>query len=891
VRLSSGSVLGHYLVGDLIGKGGMGEVYRARDATLGRDVAIKVLPEIVSQDIERLRRFEREARLLAQLNHPHIATIHGLEESEGRRFLVMELVLGETLAERISRGPIPVDEALPLFIQVAEGLDAAHEKGILHRDLKPANVKITPDGQVKILDFGLARVLSAGEDVSAELSQSPTWTRGGDSEAIEGTASYMSPEQARGRPVDERTDVWAFGCCLFEALTGRKAFDGETVTDVLAAIVHKEPDVAALPAATPAPVRRLIERCLRKEPRRRLRDAADIRIELEEASGPQPIGVLTKPTRTRGSYLGYVLVAGVAALLASLTRGIVPEPEVAPVRLTIATKHRAVDVGRTSGNIFAVSPDGSSLIYAGIEGGTSHVYRRALDEFEPRQIPDTEGARYPFYFTNGLSIGFISRERLMTMPLTSGSTAVEEREFGQEWDWGMSGGPDGDIVLGSASGGLLRLSGKAGQGTRLTDRRSDRGELAHANPHHLPDGRGLLFTVATRGGSRIAFLSFGSGEWHLLDDAGTGGSPRYVDPGYLVFARASGQGTDLLAARFDPVRGQLESAPAVVVRGIEGGAVNGRDYGYYDVAHSGTLAYLAAGTAHERSLVWVDASGRLTEVTERRRNYEYPRISPRGDRIAVTVHSAEHDVWIHEVGRDALTRMTTAGANGHPVWTPDGSYIFHTFDQASGQRDIYRKKSDGTGESEPVGFGEDREWPSDFTPDGRTLVYYENDVKSLADIWVSESGGSPRPLIQTPFNEYWPRLSPDGRFLSYSSDESGRDEVYVQPFPEVNRRWLVSTNGGREALWSRDGKTIFYREDDKMMSVAVETAPDFSAASPKVLFENPAYHRNFTSGEFNYDVAPDGRFLMIRREDALVDLHVNVVLNWTEELKRLVARE
>jgi Tol biopolymer transport system component len=317
--------------------------------------------------------------------------------------------------------------------------------------------------------------------------------------------------------------------------------------------------------------------------------------------------------------------------------------------------------------------------------------------------------------------------------------------------------------------------------------------------------------------------------------------------------------------------------------------LNGRDYGYYDVAQSGTLAYLAAGSARERSLVWVDASGRVTEVTERRRNYEYPRISPRGDRIAVTVHSVEHDVWVHEIGRDTLTRMTTAGANGHPVWTPDGSYILYTFDQASGQRDIYRKKSDGTGESEPVGFAEDREWPSDFTPDGRSLVYYENAPKTQADICVSESGGSPRPLIQTSFNEYWPRLSPDGRFLSYSSDESGRDEIYVQPFPEVDRRWLVSANGGREALWSRDGKAIFYREDDKVMSVAVETRPEFAAKSPKLLFENAAFHRNLTGGEFNYDVAPDGRFLMIRREDALAELQLNVVLNWTEELKRLVA--
>jgi len=887
VPLSTGLILGHYVVADPIGKGGMGEVYRARDTKLGRDVAIKVLPEIVSQDIERLRRFEREARLLAQLNHTNIATIHGLEESEGRRFLVMELVAGETMAERVSRGPIPVDEALPLFIQIAEGLDAAHEKGILHRDLKPANVKITPDGKVKILDFGLAKALSPAEDVSAEMSQSPTWTRGADSGAIEGTASYMSPEQARGKAVDKRTDVWAFGCCLYEALTGRKAFEGETVTDVLAAIVHKEPDVAALPATTPALVRQLILQCLRKEPRRRFRDVADIRIELEEAASSHP-GEAPAPAATkRGGVLGYVAVAAAAAFLAMLLARLVPGPETPAVRLTLATRHRAVDLGRTTGSVFALSPDGRSLVYAGSDGGTSHLHVRALDDFEPKRLPGTEGARFPFFSTNGPWVGFVSGERLAKIPLDgSGPTVIKEGESVGK-DWGMSGGPDGDIVLGTAQGGLLRLSGNGGQATRLTELRSERGELTHANPHHLPDGRGLLFTVATRGGSRVAFLSLESGDWHILEEAGIGGSPKYVDPGYIVFARVTGQGADLLGARFDPVGGTLESAPTVLVQGVEGATLTGLDYGYFDIAESGTLAYLAARSTNERSLVWVDAGGRVSEVTERRFNYEYPRISPRGDRIAVTVHSVAHDVWVHEIGRDALTRMTTEATNGHPIWTPDGSYILHTSDLESGGRDIYRKKSDGTGESEAFISGENRSWPGDFTPDGRVLVFRESDTKTQADIWVSEIGSSPKPLIQTSFNEYWPRLSPDGRFLSYTSDESGRDEVYVQPFPAVDRRWLVSANGGREALWSRDGREIFYREDDKMMSVAVETLPEFAARSPRLLFESAAFHRNLT-GEFNYDVAPDGRFLMIRRDDALVDLQVNVVLNWTQELKRLV---
>jgi len=889
VPLSTGLILGHYVVADPIGKGGMGEVYRARDTKLGRDVAIKVLPEIVSQDIERLRRFEREARLLAQLNHTNIATIHGLEESEGRRFLVMELVAGETMAERVSRGPIPVDEALPLFIQIAEGLDAAHEKGILHRDLKPANVKITPDGKVKILDFGLAKALSPTEEVSAEMSQSPTWTRGADSGAIEGTASYMSPEQARGKAVDRRTDVWAFGCCLYEVLAGRKAFEGETVTDVLAAIVHKEPDPAALPAATPPLVRQLILRCLRKEPRRRFRDVADIRIELEEAVASHPGDAPAPAASKRGGVLGYLAVAVAAALLAMLLARLVPVPETPLVRLTLATRHRAVDLGRTTGSVFALSPDGRSLVYAGSDGGTSHLYVRALDDFEPKRLPGTEGARYPFFSTNGPWVGFVSGERLGKIPLDGSGPTMVEKSVGH--DWGMSWGPDGDIVLGAAQGGLLRLSGNGGQATPLTQPRSDRGELTHASPHHLPNGRGLVFTVATRGGSRVAFLSLGSGDWHILEDAGIGGSPKYVDPGYIVFARVTGQGADLLGARFDAIGGRLESVPTVLVRGVEGATVTGLDYGYFDIAESGTLAYLAAGSTHERSLVWVDAGGRVSEVTERRRNYEFPRISPRGDRIAVTVHSEEHDVWVHEIGRDALTRMTTEGNNSHPIWTPDGNYILHPSNREGGRQEIHRKKSDGTGESEAFLPAENRRRPGDFTSDGRVLVFWESDTKTQADIWVGEVGSSPRPLIQTSFNEYWPRLSPDGRFLSYTSDESGRDEVYVQPFPAVDRRWLVSTNGGREALWSRDGREIFYREDDKMMSVAVDTLPEFAARSPQLLFENAAFHRNLASGEFNYDVAPDGRFLMIRRDDALDELQINVVLNWTQELKRLVTAE
>lgn len=497
---------------------GQGEVYRARDTKLGRDVAIKVLPEIVSQDIERLRRFEREARLLAQLNHTNIATIHGLEESEGRRLLVMELVAGETMAERVSRGPIPVDEALPLFIQIAEGLDAAHEKGILHRDLKPANVKITPDNKVKILDFGLAKALSPAEDVSAEMSQSPTWTKGADSGAIEGTASYMSPEQARGKTVDKRTDVWAFGCCLYEALAGRKAFEGETVTDVLAAIVHKEPDGAALPAATPALVRQLILRCLRKEPRRRFRDVADIRIELEEAATSHPGEAPASTASKRGGVLGYVAVAAVATLLAMLLPGLVPGPKTPPVRLTLATRHRAVDLGRTTGSVFALSPDGRSLVYAGSDGRTSHLYVRALDDFEPKRLPGTEGARYPFFSTKGPWVGFVSGERLGKISLDGSGPTMVEQSVGMEW--GISGGPR----RGHRSGHAPRRSSTL-ERKRRTGESSDRAPVGQRRAHAREPSpssrraRALVHGSDPRGGARGVSLS---GERRLAHPRGGG---------------------------------------------------------------------------------------------------------------------------------------------------------------------------------------------------------------------------------------------------------------------------------------------------------------------------------------------------------------------------------
>jgi serine/threonine-protein kinase len=890
----------------------MGEVYRARDTKLGRDVAIKVLPEVFAENKERLARFEREARLLASLNHPNIGAIHELEESDGVHFLVLEFVPGETLAERIKRGQIPLEEALPLFKQIAEGLEAAHEKGVIHRDLKPANIKVTPEGKVKVLDFGLAKAL-AGEAVVQDLSQSPTLTR----EATElgvllGTAPYMSPEQARGKEVDKKTDIWAFGCCLYEALTGKTAFLGETVTDTIAKIVEREPDWEAIPATNPALVRSLLRRCLHKDTSCRLHDIADARIEIEEAANePVAVGDVRFPTTGLSrKALTYALVA--LAALAALAVGVavwyLKPPAPRPVTKVLAGVEPAEWLGTThpgtvwtseglSRTAMAFSPDGRHLVYgAGDTEGLHRLYLRPMDESEAVPIPGTEAAVGPFFSPSGQWIGFWADGNLMKVPIDGGppvSLCDAGRAFGASW------GPNDTIVFGQQTGGILQVSAGGGAPEAITTLAE--GEWSHRLPHILPDGESILFTVM-KGDRRwyetkIMAKSMETGEQKVLVE--NGADARYAPTGHLVFARL---GT-LMAVSFDAARLEVTGGPVGVIAGVKqavnvrGGTARDTGAAQFNFSASGSLAYVPGGIFPdvEKSLVWVDREGAAEPLRAPLAPYVYPRLAPDGKRVAVGTLSLEMDIWVHDISREASTRLTLEkGRDSSPVWTPDGTRITFNSDR-TGRSNIYWIPADGSGSVERLTTVEPS-YPASWSPDGQVLAFLHLASEGNYDIWVLPLEGEPRPFIQSPFNETHPTFSPDGHWLAYRSLKSGRSEVYVTPFPGPGPEHQISTDFGRDPAWAPDGRELFYiithgDRSRSMMAVDITTDPTFTAGRPRELFREKYVS---TSRLRNYDVTPDGRrFLMVQDvsppEEVVTELHV--VLNWFEELKRLVPTE
>ena len=879
MSLSTGHTLAHYEILEPIGKGGMGEVYRARDTKLGRDVAIKVLPEEFLQDEERLERFEREARILAQLNHANIATLHGLEESDGQQFLVMELVEGETLAERIAKGPIPVDEAVPLFIQIAEGLEAAHEKGIIHRDLKPANIKIGPDGEVKILDFGLAKVFATDVDVSVATSQSPTLTKGTALGAIMGTAAYMSPEQARAKTFDRRADIWAFGVCFFEALTGKRPFVGDIPMDALASVISAEPDWTELDRRAPVHLRALVHRCLRKNARQRLRDIGDARLEMEEA----PERAVAEAPRIRNLTLyaaglaAFCLVAGLLLggrlrpddVERSVKRVVVPLPP--DVRFALANRE------------IKISPDGTRLVFIGVDQGASehHLFLRRMDERDARPVPGTEGAFQPFFSPDGEWLGFHSDKKLMKVPVGGGPAmhlCLQSEPLGASW------GDDGFIYFAETDSGerngIYRIPEAGGTPERVTVPDQASGEVAHWWPEILPGGRAILFRPQP--GSGISAVSFQNG--NRREVIAKGNAPRYAPTGHLLYH----SGLVDYAIPFDLVR--LETSGANVPLTEIAGS--------FDVSATGTLAYAIRSTTILRSgeLVWVNRDGQQQLVTEGRRGYQPdPRIAPDSRRIAVTSAPEGEipvDIWTLDVERDVFSRITiSTGTNAavRPVWSGDGSRIFFASNR-NGPFEIFAKSSDGTGEETQVTFGAQR-LPASVSADGSLLFYRERGVDSDLNIGVLrlDVESAPELIFDSKFNETAATLSPDGKWLAYVSDESGQLEVYVVSFPELGQRQQVSRDGGAEPLWAPNGGELFYRRSDSMMAVPVLLGARFDAGAPVELFSGP-FQRGGARSTNTYDVSPDGRrFLMIREpEDSATEDQIHLVFNWFEELKRLV---
>jgi len=899
--LVAGARLGPYEIVVPIGAGGMGEVYRARDTKLNRDVAIKVLPDLFANDSERLARFQREAQVLASLNHPNIAHIHGLEDSDGVHALVMELVEGEDLAQRLGRGAIALDEALPIARQVAEALEAAHEHGIIHRDLKPANIKLRPDGTVKVLDFGLAKAMEPAGTAS-NASYSPTLTTPAmmtGAGVILGTAAYMSPEQARGKVVDKRADIWAYGCVLFEMLTGQRAFEGESISDVLASVLKTEPNWRALPAGTPAALRRLVGRCLEKDPRRRLQAIGEARVQIEDllTGAPEPVTApaapLSTPLWARVALAGVAAVvvgAAVAATGSWLARPVAPRV----TRTNIAATGPASLTINGMDRDLVISPDGSRVVYVGNNG--TQLFVRALDALESVAIA-TGQIREPFVSPDSQSVGFVDGLNTLKKVAISGGpsiqlTTLDGAPQGATWL------PDDTIIFATnnPSTGLQRVSANGGTPAVVTRPDHHRDEADHLWPGVLPGGRVVLFTITAQTGgldnASIAALDLRTQTSTILVRGGL--DAHYVESGHLVYVAA---GT-LRAVPFDLSRlAVLGPAVPVVPRLVttRSGA------GEFGVARDGTLVYVdvTAGSqsARARTLVWVDRTGKEERIAAQTRSYEAPRISPDGKQLALAITDQQSDIWVWDLVRADLRRLTfDPGVDTFPVWTPDGHRIVFS-SQSGGALNLWWKAANETGPPEQLTTSANNQWPTSVSSDGKQIVLTELTPTMNRDLMLLTLDGSRRvtPLLQTSFDEQHGMISPDGHWLAYESNSSGQSEVWVRPFPNTSvAQYQISTSGGTRPVWAHNGKELFFMGvDSTLMGVPVEaTATKWNAGTPTKLLES-RYYTGGGNPNRAYDVSADGRrFLMIKAasaDPATVPPNIIVVLHFDEELKRLAA--
>jgi serine/threonine-protein kinase len=920
LALTPGTRLGVYEVTAQIGEGGMGQVYRATDTRLKRQVAIKILPPSLAADHHRLARFQREAEVLASLNHPNIAAIYGVEEGGGMTALVMELVEGDDLSQRIARGAIPPDEALPIAKQIADALEAAHEQGIIHRDLKPANIKVRSDGTVKVLDFGLAKAMEPAGAMPAGASMSPTITTPAMTQAgmILGTAAYMSPEQARGRIVDRRADIWAFGAVLFEMVTGTRAFNGDDVQDTFIAIMRDEPEWARLPATLSPAIGTYLKRCLQKDLKQRVQAIGDVRLALEgafETAGPQAAGPATRPTSARA--LRWAALAGVflvgataAAMIAWVTRPVSVPPGTTRTLVSVAPTGQSLGAeppeqrvgGRPSRTAVALSPDGKTLVFGAIWGGDEQLYSRAMDQLSATPISGTSGGSSPFFSPDGRWVGFWAEGELRKVPLAGGPAVTLCRTaplFGASW------GTDGTIVFAAGrNGGLSRVSAAGGMPETLTTVQP--GEYSHRLPHVLPGGRAVIFTIAKAparwNDAQVVVRSLETGKQTVLIEGGADG--RYVPTGHLVYVRL---GT-LMAAPFDPVRLAITGGAIGLLDGVMQSANNTAFNFMLDtgaaqltVSDTGALVYVTGGVLPEarRSLAWVDRRGASQELPAPPRPYFAPRLSADGQHVAVFLMQSPRDVWSFDIARGTLSAVTVDGRSSYGIFSPDRKrMVFRSTSAGGGEDNLFWKAADGSGAAERLTTSTRSQTPASWSPDRTTLAFVEeaNPVGQF-DIWVvSIADRKVRAVIQTSANETSPEFSPDGRWLAYVSNQSGRNEVYVQPYPGPGERHLISTNGGEQPAWGGNGRELFYvqagepgRQLMKLVSVRIGTSPTFLAGTPETLFESV----NLASAWGRaYDVAPDGqRFLMALNKEQPTNpapTQMIFVQNWFDELKRLV---
>jgi serine/threonine-protein kinase len=873
-RDSPADSFGAYRLLERLGSGGMGDVYRGRDDRLKRDVALKVLPNLLAADPDRLARFQREAEILASLNHPHIAAIYGVEECDGLRALVLELVDGATLADRIAGGPLSIHDALAIGRQVADALDVAHEHGIVHRDLKPANIKVTPKGQVKVLDFGLAKLARPSTVMPAAAAREerpanvdPGVTREG---TILGTAAYMAPEQACGQPIDRRTDVWAFGGVLYEMLTGRRAFPGDDVRQTLGAVLNADPDWSALPADTPARIRRLLELCLDRDVGRRVRDMATVGLIMDGAFDTAGHGqIRERRTRTtlwsRASLRWTVgIVIGLIAILVAWSSRPVERPRVSRFVLPVDTR------ARFNPSVPAISPDGQYVAYTWGMGGNRTLSLHRMMDPEAASLAEFVGASYPFFSPDSAWLGFFAGGELRKVSVLGGAPqALARANAGRGASWG----DDNRIVFApSFRSPLLRVAADGGAPETLTRLEVHLDESSHRRPQVLPGSRAVIFTAYRTRGTAIVVASLETGERRLtIEDAEVG---RYVSTGHLVYA----QGGRLMATRFDI--GRLAAAgPAVPLFDI-GSPSN--DSVAFEGTDAGVLAY-RSGSPGQSTLVWVNRAGIVTPFGRALRGFAHPRVSPDGQRI---VASRANDLWLYDLPRDTLSQFTFQGGS-IPLWTPDGREVIYGRARPGTGWDIFRKPADGSGSEQELVARPLDQVPTGGNPslDGRLLPFAEWSLDTAADIHLlSMRDGADRVFVRSPEFELNASFSPDARYVAYVSTELSTPEVFIRPAVGEGGVRRVSAEGGVEPHWSPNGE-IFFRSGTRVLAVDVSARPDLVVGTPRMLFEGP--YVLSAIWDRNYDVTPDGqRFLMVRQDDAGDStVRLNIIVNWLEELK------
>jgi Tol biopolymer transport system component len=900
-----GQTLAHYTVTGELGKGGMGEVFRATDGKLDREVAIKVLPQGFTEDAERLARFEREAKVLASLNHPNIAAIYGIEEQDGKTFLVLELAEGETLQERISRGSVSVEEAARIARQIAEAMEVAHDQGIIHRDLKPANVKVSAEGQVKVLDFGLAKAWES--DIgSADMTHSPTLTAQMTGQGvIIGTASYMSPEQARGQQADKRSDIWSFGVVLYELFSGDQLFDGKTVSDVLAAVLRAEPNWKSLPGDTPAPLRNLLTRCLERDDRRRLRDIGEARIVLEDylidpEGTTQASGEVAPVMSPEGGLLRRWGVAGLLALV-GLGAGWLISANTASdqqvVRASIpAPEGTSFDLDGSSPGPVVVSPDGRNLAFTAMdEDGEVLIHVRAVNAAAASALSGTKGAQYPFWSADSRSLGFFADGKLKRIQIAGGPPqSLCAAINGKGGTWSEDGvilfAPDYNVPI-------HRVPAVGGEAMPITTLDSERNDDSHRHPWFLPDGEHFLYLARASGagedGSAVVLASLEGGDLKILIHSDA--MAQYAS-GHLLFKRES----TLMAQLFDTKKLELRGEAFPLAEEIM--FLPGAARGVFSSSENGVLAFQTGQAESETSLDWMqfpgannaaaagsaagESSGTLGDLAA----YRAVAISPDGQHAAVEVRDGEagkFDLWIYEIARNLRTRFTFDPADDTTaVWSPDGAELLFSSDR-SGQYQIYRKSLGGSGSVELLLDSGLEDYPTDWSPDGRSIFFDRANKESATDLMrlSLDDPMETAPVIQTQFREGGGRVSPDGRWLAYHSEESGEWETYVTSISGQGRKWQASLDGGVYPLWRSDGRALYYQSfDGYLNSVETSSSGDtFRVGSVSKLIQGPIP----TADGYNYAVLPSGdRFLTIAGDESRPHELLNLVVGWPAELNR-----